>query len=626
LLKVDATGNVPVRSIFEYFTSHPELKVPAWQRDYSWEASGEGQVGVLLDDLSAFAKQAVNEEYLLGSVILCDSDENAGPSWLIIDGQQRTTTISLFIFAAIKFIQLNNLLSGAHDHEAVTTFTRLLDCVNVNASNGLPFKARLAMNNPESDNVIKSIWAWTQEPDAKETLAIAAVPKTQTERNLREVADFIFERLMSEEHFKKEAFLTNLSKILKAIKIVELNLDSRKEALAVYDRINNRGLVLSSADLVKNQIFMNVSDSEFDDVSSSWLDMAKELNGIGKARLQDPKFLLRNLATTKKGEKITYDDLVDYWSGLIAKNTGEIAAIDFADSLATNAAALKRIATNQLMREASGAGPAIEVGELYLPHEMGSVQHYALLLAGQHLENPESLILLGRQIAHRALLYIFARERTGQFESIVPAWANEISVLDRTASPDDLKALYKTHAFHKDVPKELVQENMRSAIANWDFRNSSDKKKIRCTFALLNLDLSNDYSARELMRTRKKAEERKGWDIDHIMPRTRSNDEYVNRIGNLTLLAPNENSSAGASLPIEKAANNVYTQSPVYLTKLLSGLDSLTPIQRNSVEATLSRRGLAMNFDLKDWGTTAANNRTEFLSDWLEHILVTQYI
>jgi hypothetical protein len=625
LLYVDATGNVPVRSVHQYFTSHAQLKVPAWQRDYSWEASDEGQVGVLLDDLSAYAANDALTEYLLGSVILCDNDEGMDQSWLIIDGQQRSMTLSLFLLCSIKYVQMNNLLNGA-SHTELTTFTSVLSCVNANADNQLPvFAPRLAMNNKDADDVIKNVWAWTQMAGEESPVAVNAAPKTQTERNIREVAEYIFKRLASDELFKRENFLKALTKIIQSIKLVELTLDSRKEALSVYDRINNRGLVLSSADLVKNQIFMNVPDAEFDDVSDSWLDMARELNSTGKARLQDPKFLLRIMASTRKGEKITYDDLVDYWADKINSQSGEIKATEFAEDLTRNAGILKRLATAQTVRESSGLGPALVVDDLYLPHELGSVQHYAMLLAGKHFTDPETQILLGKQIAHRALLYIFARERTGQFESIIPTWANEISLLPADATPDELASLYRLHAFHKDVPRELVVENLHSAIAAWDYKNSSDKKKIRCAFALLNKDLSTDFSAKELMRTRKKAEERKGWDIDHIMPRTKSNEEYVHHIGNLTLLAPNENSGAGASLPLEKAEKNVYLQSPVYLTKILSPLELLTPLQRGQIEGVLQKRGVQINYSLSSWGVEAANNRAKFLAEWIEHVLVGQY-
>lgn len=625
MLKTDATGNVPVRSIHEYFTSHDQLRIPAWQRDYSWDASDEGQVGVLLDDLANFTKQPAGSEYLLGSVILCDNEDSDRPSRLIIDGQQRSLTLSIFILCAIKHIQLTKQGEDFKDPLVAQTYVQLMACISGSKA-GSPFIPRLAMNNPEADDVIKNVWAWTQTAGHDEPLALSTNSRTQTERNIREVADYIYDRLQREELFPNTGFVEGIRRVLNSIKLVELNLDSRKEALAVYDRINNRGLVLSSADLVKNQIFMNISDDEFDDVSASWLEMGRELNSTGKARLQDPKFLLRLMATIKKGEKITYDDLVDYWGSAIDSDSGTISALDFADELTQSASAVKRFAVHQQLREASGVNPALEVGSLFLPHEMGSVQHYALLLAGQHLENSSTLNLLGEQVAHRAVLYVFARERTGQFESIVPKWANQISLLPKNAESAEILNLFAEYAFHKDSPVSVLRENLRTSVKNWDYRNSSDRKKMRCVFALLNLDLSQEFSAKELMRTRKRAEEKKGWDIDHIMPKSKSDEKYVNQIGNLTLLAPNENSAIGSNLPFDKAQANTYSQSSVYLTKMLDSRDSFTSLQLKQIDRVLEKRGLDQKFSLDNWSAKAAEARTDFLVSWLENILIDQYL
>ena len=628
MLRTNNAGHVPVKSIYDYFSSHQQLKIPAWQRDYSWDASDDGEVGDLIDDLNRHVKDDESAEYLLGSVILCDSDEATANSWLIIDGQQRSMTLSLFLLCALKHIQKHELISAGANQQNVITFTKLLVCLNVNAQQDVPiFKPRLAMNNREADLVINEVWAWAQATQDSTDLALASASKTQTERNIREVADYIFKKMEHGDVFPGSDFLAGISKILNTIKIVELTLDNRREALKVYDRINNRGLSLSSASLVKNQIFMNITDAEFDNVSSSWLDMSKELVGTGKARLQDPSFLLRMMASTKSGEKLTYDDLVDYWAAAIDAENGTISAVKFAEDLFTNAKHIKALASTQVMREETGLANRIEVGELFLPHELGSLQHYSMLLAGLHLTDVSTVRRLGQQVAHRALLYVFTKERTGQFESIVPKWSNQISVLPADASPKDVDEVYERFAFHPDGPVDLLKSNLRGAIENWDYRNSSDRKKIRATLALLNLDLApNDYSARELMRTRKRAEEKRGWDIEHIMPKTLSDEKYVNNIGNLTLLAPNENASAGANLPIDKASSHIYNQSTVFLTKILDGMEMLTVLQRNQVANVFTKRNLQASFSLENWGAEAASARLKFISQWLEEILVKQYL
>ena len=67
---------VPVLSIEKYFTQDFSLSIPPWQREYTWDSSdNDGQVPVLLEDLKSFIENPEKNEYLIGAVILCDTDD-----------------------------------------------------------------------------------------------------------------------------------------------------------------------------------------------------------------------------------------------------------------------------------------------------------------------------------------------------------------------------------------------------------------------------------------------------------------------------------------------------------------------------------------------------------------------
>ena len=618
-------GRVPVLNLSSYFTEHSRLKVPSWQRDYSWDSSDDGQVGILLEDLQTFAANASSDEYLMGSVILCESTD--GPEHLIIDGQQRSLTLSIFLMVALKFIRNNNLIDP-HDAGHLSLAAKLNSCVNAGTI-GVDFKSRLVMNNPKADQVIRKIHGWTQLDDAAgdDILSLSA-DATKSERNLVEAAQYIYRKLKTEEVFSRDKFMSAIGKIVSSVKLVVLTLDDQAEALRVYDRINNRGMVLSSADLIKNIIFMNVRDPEFDTVSDAWLEMAKELNGTGKARLQDPKFLLRMLASIDTGKKITYEGLVDHWSKLI--EGGELDAVDFAGELPVKASALKKLASSQTMIPAGEREDWIEpipvlVTQLHIPYELNSVQHYSVLLAGMHFEKPETLLKLGLQVANRALLYIFAQERTQSFETIIPAWANAVLHLPKDADPSDLDDVYQTKAFQDENPVELLESALQANIRAWSYENASDRKKIRALFALLNLELSKHFSAVDLMRTRRLPSETHGWDIDHIMAKALVQDKWVHRIGNLTLLSPPDNRWAGTITPFEKVQQNFYNQSAVFLTKACDNLNRLTPLDRTHIQEALDEADVAIDYLVDtNWGEAGVDARTEFFVDWATYVLVTR--
>jgi hypothetical protein len=619
-------GAVPVYTLEDYFTSHSHLRIPAWQRDYSWDATDEGQVGVLIEDMQTFANAADATEYLMGSVILCE--EGQDNHWLVIDGQQRSLTLSIFFMAALKFMKNKGLLLPNNPLHA-NLMSKLHKAVNA-YDLGLGFKGRVVMNNPDADAIIKRIYDWCQlDEEAGNAVLLTGDPKTQSERNLVDVAQYIYRRFTSDSVFPEDKFIDAIKKILDSVKLVVLTLDNQQEALKVYDRINNRGMVLSSADLIKNIIFMNVADEDFDQVSANWLEMAKELSGTGKARLQDPKFLLKLLASVKAGTKVTYDSLVDFWGDELKEGLDPLA---FASELPMKSKVLRLIASEQTMipnNQVLVWGDELQKvvsTQLFIPHELGSVQHNAVLLAGMHLENPETLRRLMKQVHSRTLLYIYAQERTGQFESVVPVWAQAVSLLPSDAEADDLDSVYEAKAFTSENPIGLLATALENNMYAWDYQNGSDRKKIRSLFALLNIEVSNNFPAQELMRTRRKPTERVGWDIDHIMPKSLSPDGWVHKLGNLTLLAPDENNFASNTPAHKKIDDNVYANSQVVLTRMCDSVDKFTPLERNNLLDYLQKVNLEMDYKIDNlWDEAGANSRTKFLVKWTRHLLVERF-
>jgi hypothetical protein len=243
-----------------------------------------------------------------------------------------------------------------------------------------------------------------------------------------------------------------------------------------------------------------------------------------------------------------------------------------------------------------------------------------------HFEKPETLHKLGLQVANRALLYIFAQERTQSFETIIPAWANEVQKLPKDADPSDLDSIYQTKAFQEENPVDLLESALQANIRAWSYENASDRKRIRALFALLNLELSKHFSAVELMRTRRLPSETNGWDIDHIMAKSLVQDKWVHRIGNLTLLSPPDNRWAGTIKPIEKVQQNYYNQSAVVLTKACDNLDRLSPLVRAQIQEALDEANVQINYVIDtNWGEAGVDARTEFFVDWATYVLVTRF-
>jgi hypothetical protein len=84
-------------------------RVPPYQRDYSWE---EEQWEDLWNDLSEL-REGPEERHYMGALVV---EGKSDREFLVIDGQQRLATISIFVLAAIE--KLRRLAeSGAHPEE-----------------------------------------------------------------------------------------------------------------------------------------------------------------------------------------------------------------------------------------------------------------------------------------------------------------------------------------------------------------------------------------------------------------------------------------------------------------------------------------------------------------------------
>lgn len=102
---IQGTSNKTYRQLLGNGIRH---EIPKFQRDYSWKAQ---QWDDLWQDIQALYKDEENE-YYMGYLVL---QTHNNKEFQIIDGQQRLTTMSLFILAILK--ALNGLIKADIDPE-----------------------------------------------------------------------------------------------------------------------------------------------------------------------------------------------------------------------------------------------------------------------------------------------------------------------------------------------------------------------------------------------------------------------------------------------------------------------------------------------------------------------------
>lgn len=173
------------------------LVVPQWQREYVWGATDEGEVGVLLKDLSDFVTEDA-DDYLMGSILLSLGGKQVHER-LVIDGQQRTLTYSILIMAVLKHVQNSRKLVHhlGNDEQNATEDRTLVDMRSAISADDHLYIPRISMPHSKANDMLQSIFAWSKVADgeASDVFTEEKDHWTQTQRNLINVAIWIYEKV-----------------------------------------------------------------------------------------------------------------------------------------------------------------------------------------------------------------------------------------------------------------------------------------------------------------------------------------------------------------------------------------------------------------------------------------------
>ncbi|CAN2207684.1 Domain of unknown function DUF262 [Candidatus Nanopelagicaceae bacterium] len=641
----------PILSLKDYLTGKNQIQsdplkptpsrllvVPPWQREYVWTPSESGEVGILLEDLRDFVL-GKDDDYLMGSILLSKGTKEDHER-LLIDGQQRTLTYSILLMCILKHAQnAHATVLKNHDVEQQRTLVDMRTSVSNDDAMYIP---RVSMPHSKANDMLQSIFAWSKVADgeASDLFTEEKDHWTQTQRNLIDVATWIYEKkLKTENWLPNPDLLTHMRKILDGVKFLQITLSSQQEAIAIFDRINSRGALLDSGDLIKNRIFQTVeSDEDFNVISRSWMQMNESLAQCSLKRMREPKFLLRAMALSDQAlkdhmeeesdqpdtkftaPKITYEKLTTYWGERLdpkashSHSVKKVSPFDFADDLVNASQWLHALSKEQTVKMKS-------LTELYFSRYLNSVQHYPMLLAGRNFNDFEVLAHLTRQVHNRTAFYLLSEERTQDFESLVPTWTGLITKLGSKATKSQLDDIYLNDVQVSVEAIDALVEQMR----NWSYK-SSDKKKIRAVLSQLTrvVDIAGGKEDKESPASyfsTKKDENKESWDIEHVQPsKGAAKDSEVHKIGNLVLLKADHNSLKRAESPQKKS--DVYRGSHLLLTQSLVGIT--IDKERKKVEEFFKAAKFAgTGWDVSDWGSSSMKSREDLYAALLKYHLTT---
>ncbi|GAA6792435.1 DUF262 and DUF1524 domain-containing protein [Helicobacter pylori] len=207
-----------------------QLVIPIYQRVYSWEKE---QCKQLWDDIIKIGGNDKMDGHFIGSILyVLDGITHSDNALLIIDGQQRLTTITLLLTA------LRDHLSDEVKREEIE------DHYLINSDKDGDKKFRLILSESDKDTLLSLIDKDRREP---------------SEPSLKIVENFkLFEEWVSNTN-KLETIFKGLDKLM----IVEIALEKGKDdPQLIFESMNSKGIELTQTDLIRNYILMGLEPKE----------------------------------------------------------------------------------------------------------------------------------------------------------------------------------------------------------------------------------------------------------------------------------------------------------------------------------------------------------------------------
>ncbi|KNX43679.1 hypothetical protein AEY54_07365 [Helicobacter pylori] len=547
-MKADATT---LLGFFEQNQTN-QFVIPIYQRLYSWEKE---QCEQLWDDIIKIGGNDKMNGHFIGSILYVRVDDTHSSPLLIIDGQQRLTTITLLLIALRDHLNDEDKFLKKFSRQEIQN--RYL----INSDKDGDKKFRLILSESDKDTLLSLIDKDRRKP---------------SEPSLKIVENFkLFEKWIRKNTDKLETIFKGLEKLM----IVWIALKKEKDdPQLIFESMNSKGIELTQADLIRNYIIMETE--------------------VEKQKIFYEKYWRAMEEDFKQDEKL-FDKFVRHY---LTIKTREIPNIN------------KVYEAFKDYRQKEGIG--IEVLLQDLQKYCGYFYQIAFKKeADKDLNKALSFLVdLERDVIYPLLLELYSDYKDGVLskQDFIPIiYLTESYICRRAVCGLGANGLNKIFAsFTKKINKDQYLESIKAHFGSLikkqrfpgddEFKNSFTTKELcssnKTEKARYYLERLENFDTKEPVNTKecttehimpKKLDEK--WKKDLGQDHERIHTQYLNTIGNLTLTGYNSEYS-NKPFKEKRDMEKGFKQSPLRLNQSLKDLESFD-------EKEIEKRAN----DLADW-------------------------
>lgn len=294
--------------LFPFLNGTKQFVIPIYQRTYSWT---QAQCEQLWNDIARLAAHPELPGHFIGSVVYVEAgayDSAVVPRLLVIDGQQRLTTLSLLLAALSKGIEER----GGHEQVDIT-----------------PTKLRnyyLRNNDEEGELRYKLLLTQSDKPSLMVVVDDLTLDGDSAPR-IRENYEFFVKQVRQAPSL--QAVFSGLQRLL----IVDISLERGKDnPQLIFESLNSTGLKLTQADLIRNYILMGQEPATQTALyERHWYPMEQRFGHAEYAGRFDR--FMRDYLTIKQGRIPNMNDVYEKFKSLL--QGGQISLHDIVADIDT---------------------------------------------------------------------------------------------------------------------------------------------------------------------------------------------------------------------------------------------------------------------------------------------------
>ena len=492
-------------------------RVPQFQRDYSW---GPDEWDDLWHDLVELFSEEPEPAHYLGYLVLQSTDNR---TFDIIDGQQRMTTLSLLMLAAVSHLT-DLAAAGEKDDPELRRADQLranyigyLDPVSL-----VP-RSKLTLNR-NNDRFYQDY-----------LVPLERVPQrglNASEHLLRRAFSWFRDRIGEWSGSDGRAVASFVDAAVDKLFFTVITVTDELNAFKVFETLNARGVRLSATDLLKNYLFSVVSrsgahETDIRSLESRWEEIVGLLGSEGF-----PEFL--RVFWNSRNRLVRKADLFKTIRSRISGRAEAFALIRDMDRNARMYAALRSPEDVSWSKEERDSLSQLQMFNVRQP--------LALLLAAFERMWDDDRPGFGRLLRAIAVLSfrynVICGRQSNEQEREYNRVACALSARQLGGAAETIRELRRVY------PED---DEFRAAFADKELRTTSSGNKKVARFLLFRLE-------RQLSDKDFDFESSK-YDVEHVLPEHPADDwdqfddqqreSFTYRLGNLTLLSANRNRDMG---------------------------------------------------------------------------------